>query len=193
MTRDTHDLSIKTIIITTFVLVIIVAAVVIAYLIFSRWYSSAESTVMKISHSINNHIYEQVASFMERTAYLHDIGKIVLDPHILDCEHLRDDEREQMRQHPAIGYRILNLFDDTLDIAEYVYGHHERWDGSGYPRGLKHDQIPYISRILSIAEAYERIMERSHSRDEAIKEIREGKGTQFDPELAYAFLDMIEQ
>jgi len=138
------------------------------------------------------HLNEAEISALERTAYLHDIGKIVLEPHILDCEQLRDDEREQIRQHPAIGYRILNLFDDTLDIAEYVYGHHERWDGSGYPRGLKHDQIPYISRILSIAEAYERIVERSHSREEAFKEIREGKGTQFDPELAHAFLDMME-
>ena len=139
------------------------------------------------------HLNEAEISALERTAYLHDIGKIVLEPHILDSEQLRDDEREQIRQHPAIGYRILNLFDDTLDIAEYVYGHHERWDGSGYPRGLKHDQIPYISRILSIAEAYERIVERSHSREEAFKEIQEGKGTQFDPELAQAFLDMMEQ
>jgi diguanylate cyclase (GGDEF)-like protein/PAS domain S-box-containing protein len=139
------------------------------------------------------HLNEAEISALERTAYLHDIGKIVLDPHILDAKELSEDEREQMRQHPVIGYRILNLFDDTLDIAGYVYGHHERWDGSGYPRGLKQDQIPYISRILSIAEAYERIMERSHSTEVAIEEIRKGKGTQFDPELAHAFLVMIEQ
>ncbi len=113
------------------------------------------------------HLSEAEISSLERTAYLHDIGKIVLDPHILNAKELSDDEREQMRQHPAIGYRILNLFDDTLDLAEYVYGHHERWDGSGYPRGLKHDQIPYISRILSIIEAYERIVERNQSTEKS--------------------------
>lgn len=138
---------------------------------------------------------EAETSVLERSAYLHDIGKIVLDPKNLASEELTDVEMEQMRQHPAVGYRILNLFDNTLDLAEYVYGHHERWDGSGYPRGLKHEQIPFISRILSIIESYERIIEREslsgQAKEKALQEIRIGSETQFDPELAKIFSELM--
>jgi HD-GYP domain-containing protein (c-di-GMP phosphodiesterase class II) len=65
-----------------------------------------------------------------------------------------------MQQHSAVGYRILSLLDETLDLAEYVYSHHEKWDGSGYPRGLKGEQIPLISRIIAVAETYERVLNK---------------------------------
>ncbi|MBN2253756.1 MAG: diguanylate cyclase, partial [Kosmotogaceae bacterium] len=102
-------------------------------------------------------------SVLKRAGYLHDIGKIVLDESILSKDSskaLTGEEREKMRQHSVVGYRILNLFDDTLDLAEYAYSHHERWDGKGYPRGLEGEQIPLISRIISVAEAYERVLNR---------------------------------
>ncbi|MGI6085807.1 MAG: diguanylate cyclase, partial [Acetivibrionales bacterium] len=78
---------------------------------------------------------------LKRAGYLHDIGKIVLDNETL-LEGDYEDDSEKMRQHSIVGYRLLNLFDNTLDLAEYVYNHHERWDGKGYPSGLKGEEIP---------------------------------------------------
>ena len=132
-------------------------------------------------------------SALERSACLHDIGKITLDSDLLEATELDEGELERIRQHPVIGYRILNLFDDTLDLAEYVYSHHEKWDGSGYPRGLKQDQIPFISRILSIVEAYDRILSTGRERHEAFDELRAGAGKQFDPHLVPVFVHMMER
>lgn len=133
---------------------------------------------------------------LQRVGYLHDIGKIVLDEGVLINDELNEVDSEKMRQHPVAGYRILNLFDDTLDLAEYVYNHHEHWDGNGYPRGLKGVQIPLISRILTVLEAYERIINRGDESKEtrqknAIQEILNGAGTQFDPMIAKRFASMM--
>ncbi len=135
---------------------------------------------------------------LKRAGYLHDIGKIVLDESILSRETLTEEEQEKMRQHPVVGYRISNLFDDTLDLAEYIYNHHERWDGKGYPRGLKGEQIPLISRVISIAETYDRVLNKGElskveSKTVAIKVIKEGAGKQFDPEIAELFIRMMEK
>ena len=102
-----------------------------------------------------------------------------------------------MQQHSAVGFRILNLFDDTLDLAEYVFGHHERWDGSGYPRGLKGEQIPLISRIISVAETYERVLNRrslplSERKKAALKVIEDGAGSQFDPHIVDVVLQLMQ-
>ena len=101
-----------------------------------------------------------------------------------------------MQQHSAIGYRILSLFDDTLDLAEYIYGHHEKWDGTGYPRGLQGEQIPLISRIIAVAETYDRILNRDSESGQgqgqhALEIIRERAGTQFDPAIAALFIKMM--
>jgi diguanylate cyclase (GGDEF)-like protein/PAS domain S-box-containing protein len=136
-------------------------------------------------------------SKLKMIGYLHDIGKIVLDNDILLERSLDEDDLEKMRQHPIVGYRILNLFDDTVDLAEAVYSHHERWDGKGYPRGLKGEEIPLASRIVSIAEVYEKVLRRegigSHnSKERALHVIIEGAGKQFDPKLVETFIQMIE-
>lgn len=140
---------------------------------------------------------EPEISKLKRAGYLHDIGKIVLNERILTEENLTEEEIETMRQHSALGYRIFSLFDDKLDLAEYVYSHHERWDGEGYPRGLKGEQIPLISRIISVAETYERVLNRGEETIEerkrtAVETIRSGAGTQFDPEIAALFVEMME-
>jgi len=137
-------------------------------------------------------------SKLKRAGYLHDIGKIVLDEKILINDNLSEEEREIMQQHSVIGYRILNLFDDTLDLAEYVYGHHERWDGTGYPRGLKGEQIPLISRIITVTETYDRVLNRGKlplkdRKQEAINVLKNGIGKRFDPKIAKLFLQMIEK
>lgn len=88
---------------------------------------------------------------LEREGCLHDLGKIVLNEVILTKDILSTEEFEKMQQHLSVEYRILRLFDDPIDLAEYVYAHHERWDGKGYPRGVKGDQIPLLLRIIAIA------------------------------------------
>ncbi|NLB42326.1 MAG: HD domain-containing protein, partial [Clostridiales bacterium] len=84
------------------------------------------------------------------------MGKIVLDKDLLNkAGMLSEKESEEMKRHPLIGYRILNLFNETLDIAETVFTHHERWDGKGYPKGLEGNEIPLTARIIAVAEAYD--------------------------------------
>ncbi len=135
---------------------------------------------------------------LKRIGYLHDIGKIILDQTILNKEILTEEESEKVKQHPAVGYRILNLFDDTLDLAEFIYGHHERWDGSGFPRGLKGEQIPLISRILLIAETFERVLSKNtipvqERKQAALEVIRKNTGTRFDPQIADVFIRMMNE
>jgi diguanylate cyclase (GGDEF)-like protein/putative nucleotidyltransferase with HDIG domain len=135
---------------------------------------------------------------LRRVGYLHDIGKVILEEDILTKSDLTTHDVEKMQQHSVIGYRILNLFDDTLDLAEYVYSHHERWDGGGYPRGLKGEQIPVITRILSVAETYERVLNRgdrpvAERRKTAADTIMEGAVTQFDPEIAAFFIRRLSE
>lgn len=130
--------------------------------------------------------------------YLHDIGKIVLPDNILKNEKdLTDYERQLKSQHPVMGYRLLNLFDDTLDLADVVFAHHERFDGSGYPKGIKGEEIPLISRIITLAEHYESLVTKELAAGKITKEeiesrIREGAGTSFDPDLVEVFLRMLK-
>lgn len=130
---------------------------------------------------------------LRQAGYLHDIGKIILPDSILAKDTFTAEEIEAIRQHPAAGYRILSLFDDMLDIAEFVYGHHERWDGTGFPRGIKGEQMPLISRIIAVAEVYDRIAHKGGLQPEGFEEsaleaIRKGAGRQFDPKVAETFL-----
>ncbi|MGE4273649.1 MAG: HD domain-containing phosphohydrolase [Desulfitobacterium sp.] len=139
---------------------------------------------------------EPEISKLMRAGYLHDIGKIILDENNLAKDYLAEEEREKMRQHSVVGYRILNLIDDTLDIAEHVYGHHERWDGAGYPRGLKGEQIPLIPRIISIVETYDRVLNRgdlppAERKKTALAVINNGAGKQFDPQIVELFVQMM--
>jgi len=85
---------------------------------------------------------------------LHDIGKIAIEESILNKPGaLNIQELEQLRRHPEIGYRIISSSYDMLDLAEDILAHHERWDGTGYPKGLKGEEIPKVARIISIADS----------------------------------------
>jgi diguanylate cyclase (GGDEF)-like protein/PAS domain S-box-containing protein len=144
------------------------------------------------------HLSRPEISKLKRAAYLHDIGKIILDESILSKDSLSEEEFEKMKQHPVIGYRILNLFDDTVNLAEYVYSHHERWDGKGYPKGLKGKEIPLLSRIILVVETYERILNGSgfsieKRKKDALAVIWEGRQRQFDPKIAELFLQMMKE
>ena len=131
-------------------------------------------------------------------AYLHDIGKIVLDAKLLNINHhLTDFEWNEIKRHPVVGYRILNAFDDTVNLAEPVLAHQERWDGSGYPRGLKGSEIPMLARIIAVAEGYDRMTHdaanaSAMSLEEAIRTLQANAGTQFDPQIVEAFTQTLK-
>ena len=96
-----------------------------------------------------------------------------------------------------VGYRILNAFDDMLDLAQIVLAHQERWDGTGYPKGLKGEEIPKASRIIALAESYERRRSGAENRapagkEEALEAIRQNRGKHFDPALTDLFVEMME-
>ena len=101
---------------------------------------------------------------LKTVGLLHDIGKIAIDENILNKPgKLTEDEWDKIKSHPEIGYRILSTVNDMSDMAEFILAHHERWDGKGYPKGLKGEQIPLQSRIIAIADAYDAMTsERSY-------------------------------
>lgn len=128
---------------------------------------------------------------------LHDIGKIAITESILDKPgKLTADELEEIQRHPEIGYRILSTVNKMSQMAEYVLSHHERWDGQGYPKGLKGEAIPLQARIIHIVEAYnEMISPRTYrktlSMKEVIAELQKNAGLQFDPKLIKLFLTKV--
>jgi diguanylate cyclase (GGDEF)-like protein/PAS domain S-box-containing protein len=134
---------------------------------------------------------------LELFAMLHDIGKVGIDDRILNKPgKLNDEEWAVMKKHPEIGYRIAVSSPELEPIAEYILSHHERWDGNGYPQGLKGEDIPLLSRILSVADAYDamtedRVYRKALSKHQALKEIENNAGTQFDPVIAQRFIEIM--
>ncbi|HEU4759660.1 MAG TPA: HD domain-containing phosphohydrolase [Dehalococcoidia bacterium] len=136
---------------------------------------------------------EQVRQ-VEKAAILHDIGKIgVADAVLSKPGPLDDGEWAEMRRHPELGFQILNGIDFLRDVADIVYSHHERWDGAGYPRGLKAEQIPQGARIFAVVDAFDamtshRPYRKAQPASKAVPEIVRNSGTQFDPTVVEAFL-----
>ncbi len=130
-------------------------------------------------------------------AFLHDIGKIGVNPAILKKPApLTSNEWIEMKRHSEIGWRIVKEFSELGAVAKYILFHHERWDGKGYPSGLKADNIPLPSRILAVADAYDamtsdRVYRKSMKREEAIAELTKNAGTQFDPQVVSLFIETI--
>ena len=134
---------------------------------------------------------------LKTVGLLHDIGKVAIEEGILNKKgQLDKNEWLEIKKHPEIGYRILSTVNDLSEMAGYVLAHHERWDGSGYPKGLKGTQIPVQSRIIAIADAYDAmISERSYRhalpKEEAVCELERGAGTQFCKEWVKIFIDKV--
>ena len=130
-------------------------------------------------------------------AKLHDIGKIAIsDSILLKPDKLDLEEWIEMKRHVEIGYRIAKSTPSIEHIAEGILSHHERWDGSGYPRGLAGEAIPFHSRIIAVADAYNamtkgRVYKKAISHDEAIQELMRCSGTQFDPAIVQAFIKAV--
>ena len=128
---------------------------------------------------------------------MHDIGKIRIDKNILDKpQKLSSDEQKEIEKHSETGYRILSSVNEFSEIAEYILEHHEKWNGEGYPRGLRGEEISLQARIIAVADAFDamtrdRTYGKALSEEEAINEIRRCSGTQFDPEIAGVFVKKV--
>ncbi|NPV43627.1 MAG: PAS domain S-box protein [Firmicutes bacterium] len=128
---------------------------------------------------------------------LYDIGKINIPEEILKKNgSLTEKEMEVIKKHPETGYRIASSIDEFANLAENILSHHEHWDGSGYPRGLKGREIPVLARITAIVDSYNAMItgrpyKKAISPKEAAAEIKRNAGIQFDPELVKVFLRVI--
>lgn len=134
---------------------------------------------------------------LKTVGLLHDIGKIAIDEKLLNKPgKLSSEEWNEMKRHPEIGYRILSSVNDMAELAEIVLAHHERWDGKGYPKGLKGEEIPLLSRIIMVADSYDAMTsERAYRMplDEEIvlNELRSNAGKQFDPQIVNIFIEKV--
>lgn len=140
---------------------------------------------------------KEAANEIRLVGLLHDIGKIGIDEVLLNkADELDSDEWRQMRRHCEIGYRLLSAVEDMAGFAHHVLYHHERFDGTGYPKGIAGEEIPLGSRVIAIADAFDamtapRPYRRAITSEEAAKEIKEYAGTQFDPTLARVFVEQV--
>ena len=142
---------------------------------------------------------KRILNLLKLISELHDIGKIAIDDSILNKPgKLNDKEWEVIKKHPEIGYRILSATPEYSKIAQDILSHHERYDGKGYPRGLKGDEIPVRAKIIAIADAFDAMISdrpyrKAMTSSEAIEEIKRNTGTQFDPTVAKIFIDLFEE
>ncbi len=132
-------------------------------------------------------------------AHVHDLGKVGIPDNILFKNgRLTNEEWKIMRQHSEKGFRIASSSPDLAKVADLILRHHERWDGFGYPLGLKGEEIPVECRILAIVDAYDamtnnRPYRKAMIREDALAEIQQCSGSQFDPELVREFLEIVVQ
>ncbi|MDO9629852.1 MAG: HD domain-containing protein [Acholeplasmataceae bacterium] len=155
--------------------------------------------VSSMSYHIAKHL-NLGATFEEKvklSGLLHDIGKINIDSNILNkADDLTEEEWKIIKEHPRTGYMILNAVEEYRDVANIVLSHHERYDGTGYPRGLAGSYIPLEARVVSVADAYDamtqdRTYRKALSTEDAILELRRGKGKQFDPRIVEVFITKV--
>ncbi len=136
---------------------------------------------------------------LETIGYLHDIGKIGIQDFILNKPgSLTAEEYEIVKKHPAIGEIIVADLGLTPEESSIIRHHHEKWDGSGYPDGLKGEEIPFLARIVSIADAFDAMTSKRAYRDamscsESVKELMRNRGKQFDPDALDAFVCFIQK
>ena len=134
---------------------------------------------------------------LEQAGLFHDIGKISIPDNILNkTGKLTKKEYDIIKTHTEVGYQILRAADEYSELAIHALNHHEHWDGSGYPSGLKGKDIPLFSRIICIADAYDtmtsdRPYRKKMTKEDAISEIIRCSGTQFDPKIAKIFVEKV--
>ena len=143
-------------------------------------------------------LYDKDMKILRIGGLFHDIGKIGIPDHILLKKgKLTGEEYLEIMKHPSIGKQILSNASIFRDIIPIVYYHHERFDGRGYPSHLKGKDIPFLARVVTVADTFDAMTSRRSYRDEldfnyVKRTIKESEGTQFDPEVAEAFLNVLE-
>lgn len=151
----------------------------------------------KLGEKIN--LSEDKLNELELLGILHDIGKIGIPEHILMKQgKLTNEEWETMKRHTEIGYRIAKATPGVEHVANEILCHHERYNGTGYPRGLKGEEIPILSRIINIVDSFDvmthkRVYKDAYSLNYAIDELKRCSGTQFDPKLTEEFIKLIDK
>ncbi|MDF2942195.1 MAG: hypothetical protein K0S01_1053 [Herbinix sp.] len=134
---------------------------------------------------------------LKTAGLLHDIGKIAIDEEILNKPgKLTQEEHDEIKRHSEIGYRMLNTVNNMSEIAKYILHHHERWDGKGYPKGLKGEEIPYVSRIIALVNSYDdltrdKVYEAAIPKEVALEKIIKNAGIKFDPALVKVFTEKV--
>ncbi|MHB0913681.1 MAG: HD-GYP domain-containing protein [Armatimonadota bacterium] len=136
---------------------------------------------------------------LELAAYMHDIGKIgVKESILLKPGKLSDEEWEEIKLHPDTGSHILGNIEDLADLSQIIRHHHERMDGKGYPDGLSGEEIPILSRILAVADAFDAMTsDRPYrarlSEREALERLEQCAGSQFDPRIVEVFFEVFRE
>ncbi|MBI3172170.1 MAG: response regulator [Chloroflexi bacterium] len=145
------------------------------------------------------HIGEENLAHIRRGALLHDIGKLgVPDAILLKEGKLTDEEWVIMRKHPIYAHEMLSQIEYLRPALDIPYCHHEKWDGTGYPRGLKGEEIPLVARMFAIVDVWDAVTSdrpyrAAWSKEQALAYIIEHSGTQFDPEIVQVFLKVIKK
>lgn len=141
---------------------------------------------------------EEELIHVRRGAILHDVGKIGIPDKILQKpSQLTEDEMAVMREHPTLAYNVLSesvFLEKALDIP---YSHHEKWDGTGYPRGIKEMEIPLAARVFAIIDVYDalrsnRPYRKAWPKRKTVKYINEQSGIHFDPRVVEVFLELVD-
>ncbi len=136
---------------------------------------------------------------IERGAILHDIGKIgIPDSILIKPDRLDEKEWVQMRKHPGIGYDILSDIDFLQSSMDIPYYHHEKWDGSGYPFGLKGEEIPIAARIFAVIDVWDalthaRVYKSAWPEDKVLNYLKDQSGKHFDPKVVQIFTDHYDE
>lgn len=168
----------------------------------SPWTAGHSDRVAGLALALGRRLHLDPAELedLHRGSLLHDVGKIGVDAAVLDKQgELTSEEREEMRSHVLVGAEILSPIPAYTGALPVVRSHHERWDGLGYPDGLRGDAIPLLARVLSVADAYDaltsdRPYRRGLTGGKALARIRSLAGSQFDPTVVRALLaEMVER
>ncbi len=144
-------------------------------------------------------VREEDMEHLRRGVLLHDIGKVGVPDHILNKPgSLTDEEWAIMKKHPDYAYQMLSPISFLKPALDVPYCHHEKWDGSGYPRGLKGKEIPFAARIFTVFDVFDaitndRIYKKAHTREEAIAYLRENAGVIFDPDILEVCIEVIKE
>lgn len=145
------------------------------------------------------HLRDGERKMLEYASLLHNIGVVGIPNKLLNKQGpLTDEERRLINSHPTLAQMLIKQTEELSSILPIILYHHERYDGGGYPKGLKGEEIPYLARVLSVVDAYNAMISprpyrRRLTREQAIAELKRHAGSQFDPQVTAAFLELLEQ